>query len=233
MSEFYSQGGEDQFLLKKFVSKPTGIAKTYLEIGAVDGVKHSNTKYFEDNLGWTGVLVEPNPVAFESLRKNRPNNVLLNSLVSTATSPLEFLYFENENLAPVSCISATMTDRNKTQFYQNEAEWLVKAREKNLKKAQLDPVTMDSVIASSGLKEIGICIVDVEGHELEVLRSFSFSTEISVFMIDKSPHDKEISKLLKKRGYEFYGEPANNNVFVSSSFIEEVGTKKAEMKEPA
>ena len=179
------------------------------------------------------MLVEPSPVAFDSLRNKRPNNVLMNSLVSSATSPLEFLYFENENLAPVSCISSTMTERNKTQFYQNEAEWLVKAREKNLKKTQLDPITMDSVIAASGLKAFGICIIDVEGHELEVLNSFSFSTEVSVFMIDKNPRDKEISKLLKKHGYELYGEPANNNVFVSSTLVEEIGARKADLKEPA
>ena len=83
MGDFYSQGGEDKYLLKKFVSRPNSIPKTYLEIGAVDGIKHSNTKYLEDSEGWTGVLVEPNPVSFELLRKNRPNNVLINSLVSS------------------------------------------------------------------------------------------------------------------------------------------------------
>lgn len=233
MGDFYSQGGEDKYLLKKFVSRPNSIPKTYLEIGAVDGIKHSNTKYLEDSEGWTGVLVEPNPVSFELLRKNRPNNVLINSLVSSEKQALEFQYFENENLSPVSCVPATMTDRNREKFYQSDEKWLVKAREKSLKKTVIEPVTMDQIISSSGLSSIGICIIDVEGHELAVLSSFSFSTEISVFMIDKNPNDKEISKLLKKYGYEFYGEPANNNVFVSSSLVEELGAKKAELKEPA
>ena len=36
----------------------------FIEAGAYNGVELSNTLYFEKNLGWTGLLVEPNPDAF-------------------------------------------------------------------------------------------------------------------------------------------------------------------------
>jgi len=39
----------------------------FIEAGAYDGVDYSNTLYFEKTLGWTGILVEPNPFAFEGL----------------------------------------------------------------------------------------------------------------------------------------------------------------------
>ena len=36
----------------------------FIEAGAYDGYEISNTLYFEKFLGWTGILVEPNPEAF-------------------------------------------------------------------------------------------------------------------------------------------------------------------------
>ena len=36
----------------------------FIEAGAYDGADISNTFYFEKVLGWTGILVEPNPDAF-------------------------------------------------------------------------------------------------------------------------------------------------------------------------
>jgi hypothetical protein len=34
---------------------------TFVELGALDGVLFSNTKFYEDTLGWTGVLIEAQP----------------------------------------------------------------------------------------------------------------------------------------------------------------------------
>ena len=42
----------------------------FLETGANDGIKQSNSIELE-NLRWDGILVEPSPVAFELLNKNR------------------------------------------------------------------------------------------------------------------------------------------------------------------
>ena len=44
---------------------------TFVELGAFDGVTESNSQLFERCLNWTGVLVEPNPRAWEALREHR------------------------------------------------------------------------------------------------------------------------------------------------------------------
>ena len=44
----------------------------YIEIGAHDGIINSNTYYYEKNLNWRGILVEPSNY-FENLKKNRSN----------------------------------------------------------------------------------------------------------------------------------------------------------------
>lgn len=63
---YYSQFGEDQFLIENFLSRPD-IPKFYIELGALDGVRYSNTKTLEDKYGWSGILIEPIPDAFEKL----------------------------------------------------------------------------------------------------------------------------------------------------------------------
>ena len=41
----------------------------YVECGAGNGLKTSNSMFFETKRNWTGLLIEPNPVQYEALRK--------------------------------------------------------------------------------------------------------------------------------------------------------------------
>jgi hypothetical protein len=63
----YSQLGQDLDVLKLYSNKQTG---TFIEIGASDGKILSNT-YLLEQMGWTGICVEPIPEKFELLQKNR------------------------------------------------------------------------------------------------------------------------------------------------------------------
>ena len=90
---YYSQCGEDKFLNDTFFkNKKNGV---YIELGALNGVLISNTKFFEDKLNWKGILIEPHPEEFERLKCNRPHNKLFNDLVSYNSEPLVFRYFKD------------------------------------------------------------------------------------------------------------------------------------------
>ena len=41
----------------------------FIECGANDGVDQSNTWYFEKNLNWSGILIEPLSKQFQELKK--------------------------------------------------------------------------------------------------------------------------------------------------------------------
>lgn len=62
---------QDLWVLDRTTQKRDGF---YIEVGAHDGVHHSNTKMLEDQLDWTGILIEPQFHLFEQLQQNRPNN---------------------------------------------------------------------------------------------------------------------------------------------------------------
>lgn len=81
-----SQGGEDGILERIFELIP-GEDKWCCEFGAWDGCKYSNTHQLIANRGWSGVLIEANPVKFEDLKKTYAGNskvVLLNRFVEFA-----------------------------------------------------------------------------------------------------------------------------------------------------
>lgn len=61
----YSYRGEQQFLLEFF----GGIKGYFVDIGANDGLYASNTRALAES-GWKGLLVEPNPSVFASLKAN-------------------------------------------------------------------------------------------------------------------------------------------------------------------
>jgi hypothetical protein len=48
----------------------------FVEAGANDGIKQSNTLYFEKYKGWTGLLIEPIPELANKCQKNRPNSTV-------------------------------------------------------------------------------------------------------------------------------------------------------------
>ena len=69
---FYGQCGEDLEIYSHFFSDKVDFYKEnqgyYIEIGASDGVKFSNTKFFEDEMGFVGILIEPVPAFMVRLK---------------------------------------------------------------------------------------------------------------------------------------------------------------------
>ena len=45
----------------------------FIEAGANNGIWQSNTLYLETELGWNGLLIEPNKQKFEECKRNRSN----------------------------------------------------------------------------------------------------------------------------------------------------------------
>lgn len=81
-----SQNGEDGILERIFEIIPDS-NKWCCEFGAWDGRKYSNTYQLIANKGWSGVLIEADPVKFEDLKRTYAGNgkvVLLNRFVEFA-----------------------------------------------------------------------------------------------------------------------------------------------------
>ena len=67
----YSQLGQDLEVLSFYKNKQNGY---FVEIGASDGIKLSNTYLLETKYNWKGICAEPIPDKYKLLCKNRKNS---------------------------------------------------------------------------------------------------------------------------------------------------------------
>ena len=206
---YYSQCQEDIFLNEHiFKNKLHGV---YIELGALDGVLFSNTKFFEDSLNWKGILIEPHPEKFKLLQQNRPNNFLFNSLVSCHKEPLEYRYFVDSHAA-VSGVENTLSQYHFDTFFENNNEW-----SKPQNKIFINPISLSEIVKSTNLTHIDLLSLDVEGHEYEVLKSWDFSIPIDIILIETlgvQPDKEELCReILIKNNYKFITKYKHNEIF--------------------
>jgi FkbM family methyltransferase len=167
---FYSQIGQDEYYIKNIINyKQNGY---YVEVGAHDGIKLSNTYYLEKNLNWTGVCIEANEDLHQKLCVNRPNSINVNQLIYSQ-SDLE-LHFEmalnkeivegNDMLSRISNdeINAINHDYFTEQFIQSKT---IKQKTKTL---------TDVLDAANAPNTIDYCSIDIEGAELACLEGIRF-----------------------------------------------------------
>ena len=65
-----SQAGEDAYMYEHFFHATNPAAGRFVELGALDGLRYSNSYLFE-KLGWGGVLIEGETTNFAALEQNR------------------------------------------------------------------------------------------------------------------------------------------------------------------
>lgn len=212
---YYGQGQEDVFLNQYFFkNKRNG---TYIELGALDGVLYSNTKFFEDTLNWGGILIEPHPDKFKTLTKNRPNNFLFNCLVSSHTEPLEYRYFVDGHAA-VSGVESTLPQQHFDIYFDNKNNRSLKQN-----KIFITPTTLSEIVKQTNLTHIDFLSLDVEGHEYEVLQSWDFIVPIDVILIETLGVQPEKDELCRKKllsnHYKFVTKYKSNELFVLNTFV--------------
>ena len=210
---YYSQCQEDVFLNQNiFKNKQNG---KYIELGALDGVLFSNTKFFQDSLNWTGILIEPHPDKFQALTHNRPNNLLCNNLVSCHKEPLKFRYFVDGHAA-VSGVENTLSQHHFDEYFDKYINVLPQNA------IFINPKTLTDIVKESGLTHIDLLSLDVEGHEYEVLKSWDFSIPIDVILMETlgvdADKDELCRNILIQNGYRFLTKCAHNEVFVLNNF---------------
>jgi FkbM family methyltransferase len=199
---FYGQCGEDKCVFERYFStKRNGV---FLELGALNGVQYSNTKFFEDSMGWSGVLIEPNPVEYEKLVVNRPRSSLHNCIISVNSTPLE-LYMNGA----VSSVKKFTTDEFFNGWHANK---VVPIR-------VIPTRRLDDILHEQGISRIDFWSLDVEGAEYDVLQTMDWSIAVGVLCIEMSGGDasemnEQCRNLLRSQGFRFDGTIAHNELWI-------------------
>ena len=85
----YSQDEEDVTALAHYFHNLYN--GTFLELGALDGTMFSNTRLYEEQRGWRGVLIEPNREEFEKIPTVRPNSIAVHAAICDSTQDVHFI----------------------------------------------------------------------------------------------------------------------------------------------
>lgn len=202
---FYSQFHEDMYLFKNYFNVLKG--GIYCEIGAIDGIRFSNTKFFEDHLSWTGFLIEPFPSMYEKLKLNRPNSTNLNYAISEKEGFVE-MFVNNEKNAVSSVVNNTPNDFFKKHHSGTNSQ-IIKVKS----------LPLNKIINKNNCPKIDFFSIDVEGSELELLKTFDWNIRVKVFLIEFNKYSAErhesIRELLRENGYKFREKFSINEIWVS------------------
>ena len=187
----FSQEGEDLILNDLLGSRSPG---NYVDIGAFDPWKFSNTALFYAK-GWRGLNVDPRPGFKTYFDQHRPRDLNIECVVGKRKKSVKFFLFKEPAL------NTACTKRK--VFLQETTSYTLKSI------VQVPSRTLASLLNEFRVQSIDFLSVDVEGLELEVLRSGNWKKHRPKFVIleilntplkhlGKNP----CIKFMQEKGYE-------------------------------
>jgi FkbM family methyltransferase len=199
-----SANSEDVTIFDHFFNSPEFMDKnhTYMEIGAHDGVRESNSRFYDVCLGWKGLLVEPHPKNYERTVQLRPNAHHL-------------------NVAPSCLANATGTVSFPEHLYTS-----AQVNEEG-SKLEIHCGPLQHYLDALSIHHIDFWSLDVEGQEMNVLKTVDFErTHIEVIIAESENRlsgtpefeqkVKDVRTFLQSKGYLMLG---SVHVFKSDVFL--------------
>jgi FkbM family methyltransferase len=167
----------------------------FAEIGAFDGVLHSNSYFLESEHGWRGVCVEPNPSLFAKLKASRSAICLERAVYRESGQILSFI--------PSQEIGTLVEFAGDDRYADDRAQAVATHG-----LIQVETISFDEIAATEDFAETGFDYVslDTEGSELEILRTIDFARHrIALLTIEHNfvePRREEMRVLLAEAGYD-------------------------------
>lgn len=191
----FSQNGQSKEVEKILKGKRGGV---FVEAGAYDGEQLSNTLYLERNLGWKGLLVEPDPWNFWSLRKKGRKAHLVNACLSPSPYPREVTFKQSDTMGH---IASQGEEANRRGIF-----------------TRVKCFPLYSLLLAINTTEVDLLSLDVEGAELQVLKTLPWEkVKIQVLCIEHRhiPEGSEaLRAYLEERGYALHTSVGDDYIFV-------------------
>ena len=164
-SESQSQLFQDlivMYISDNFMRDTAAIApKVFVEFGACDGIKFSNTFLLEKN-GWQGIVAEPARKWHKKLKANRNCAISLKAVTSVSGDKLHFVETAEGEFSSLRSFA--------------ESDMFAQYRMDNTSSEYLvDTISLNDLIKENGFyQEITYLSIDTEGGERSILESFDF-----------------------------------------------------------
>ena len=201
---FYGQLNEDQEILQ-WCPESEGM---YIDIGAGYPVRGSNSFYFYKK-GWKGICIEPISTSCRVFKMFRKRDFVLNTLVGSENKSAIFFLIEPYEYSTTSPEIAH--------------EILQKTEARLVKKIKRKQIRLDSLNISLTPAQPSFITIDVEGADLEVLKSNDWNRIRPRVLVveewsDKSNMDETVTDFLDSKGYMIVKNLSPSLVFVEKEW---------------
>lgn len=164
----------DRYLFERFFPDlRDGLA---LECGAFDGRIESSCLFFEETRDWRCVNVEAAPPIFARLQANRPGSVNICAALSDREGKARFRH----------AISPLCGDHfgNGSLSHHPEHQADLESRGCRFDEYEVRTMTYGQLLAETGIGRPDLFVLDVEGHELEVIAGMRDALLPSVLCVE-------------------------------------------------
>ena len=198
----YAQNFEDVLLWRALKEIEAGF---YLDIGAQDPLFDSVSRAFYER-GWRGVHVEPNTHYADKLRAARPDEEIVQAVISDTPGLVDFYEIESSGL---STADSTIAERHERDGFP-------------VRKVSVPSMRLEALLDKLGGRDIHWLKIDVEGFERQVIESWGASPVRPWVLVVEStrPRTQEDSAdwepLLLEKGYRAVHFDGLNRFYVSA-----------------
>lgn len=193
----YSQEGEDMILKKIFAEKDKGF---YIDVGAFHPFLYSNTQLLYEK-GWKGINIEPTPGRINLFKRVRKRDINLEYAIGNRKRTLDFQMFTKPAL---------------NTFDKKRAQVISNSKQSQLKKTvRIQTRRLDDILNHhlSEHQHIDLLNIDVEGFELQVLKSNDWKKFKPDIILVENFHYLPSLSYLKKYEYEPFAQTYSTQFF--------------------
>ena len=196
--KYYSQEGED-IIINKLVKPSEGF---YVDVGAHHPFRYSNTQLLYEK-GWRGLNIEPDGNAIKLFKKSRKKDINVKAAVSNSSNQKLYYIFEDGAFNTIS---------------DNNAKRVITTRQsKIVKKSKIKTYTLRFILEKYIKdKKIDYMNIDVEGSELDVLKSNDWNKyKPDVISVERGNETKRIiMKYLSDNGYKLEAKTTLTDIYI-------------------
>jgi len=200
---YYSQFEQDKYLNEEiFYQKKNGV---FVDIGAYDGITISNTYFFEKELNWTGICIEPHSEIFKELCKNR-KSINVNACIYREEKEMTYWEILDRSDTRIISLLSGLECCYTPIYFQTFFPDLDDLISRNLiKKINVKTQILNNILKEHGVNKIDLLCIDTEGSELEILKSIDFfKFEVDVIVVENNFRKSEwCREYLEYNGYIF------------------------------
>jgi FkbM family methyltransferase len=184
-----------------FLNTVNGVS---IEAGASDGVTENNTKFFEENFQWKTFNVEPLKDWYDDLVINRPNSININCCLHP--------YNDNEKITFYIPYLPNYKYKNHlgSLNFKNLLQYNTQ-----IKLTETKTITYNTIIKNHNITNLDLFTLDIEGYEIEFLKSFKdWLIYPKVFVIEIGHLDENIITEMIKEKYVLHSKLFVNNIYI-------------------